>query len=99
MDAGYARSCWNRYRQLSGVWESARDIVPPTLPSSATGDTAGRVEVGMGIAGGAPGVSAVLESDGDLAVIVLANLDEPIAEAISRNVFKPLGRALQRLQD
>lgn len=62
-----------------------------------TSTPADRVGVGMGIAGGAPGVSAVLESDGDLAVIVLANLDEPIAEAIARSVFKPLGRALQRV--
>jgi CubicO group peptidase (beta-lactamase class C family) len=37
---------------------------------------------GMGIAGGAPGLNAALESDGarDITVVVLANLDPPIAE-------------------
>jgi len=44
-------------------------------------------------------VSAVLESDGDLAVIVLANLDEPIAGAIARCVVKPLKLVLQRLNE
>jgi hypothetical protein len=39
-----------------------------------------------GIAGGAPGVNALLESDGDTAVVVLANLDPPIAMALGKKL-------------
>jgi CubicO group peptidase (beta-lactamase class C family) len=62
----------------------------------AQSETSGkRATVGTGIAGGAPGVSAVLESDGDLAVIVLANMDMPVTEIIARALFRPLKRALK----
>jgi CubicO group peptidase (beta-lactamase class C family) len=53
-----------------------------------------RVMAGTGIAGGAPGVSADLEGDGELTVIVLSNYDPPIAEAVAQQLFKQLGRAL-----
>jgi CubicO group peptidase (beta-lactamase class C family) len=39
-----------------------------------------------GIAGGAPGVNALLESDGDTAAVVLANLDPPIAMALGKQL-------------
>jgi CubicO group peptidase (beta-lactamase class C family) len=48
----------------------------------------------VGIAGGAPGVSATLESDGELAVMVLSNYDAPITEDITRALYRPLRRAL-----
>jgi len=54
-----------------------------------------RASAGNGIAGGAPGVSAVLESSGDLAVIVLSNYDAPIAEQVARQLFRPLRKALE----
>ena len=36
----------------------------------------------MGVAGGGPGVNAVLESDPELTVIVLSNLDPPTAQRL-----------------
>ena len=41
-------------------------------------------ERGWGIAGGARGVNALLESDGQSAVVVLANMDPPIAMALGQ---------------
>ncbi len=58
-------------------------------------NAAGRAAHPMGIAGGGPGVSAVLESDGETALIVLANLDPPIAESLARQLWKPLKGVLQ----
>jgi D-alanyl-D-alanine carboxypeptidase len=59
------------------------------LGGDATG--AGRARGGLSIAGGAPGVNALLESDGEWTIVVLANLDPPAAEqlgtAISRNLI------------
>jgi len=37
----------------------------------------------IGIAGGAPGLNAVLLSDGERRIIVLANMDEPVAEQVA----------------
>ena len=54
----------------------------------------GRARAAAGIAGGAPGVSACLESDGDLAVIVLSNYDPPITEQVAQALSKPLARAM-----
>ncbi|UCF05979.1 MAG: beta-lactamase family protein [bacterium] len=68
-------------------------------PGSATETTAERASFGTAIAGGAPGVSAVLESDGDLAVITLSNYDPPITEAIARQLYRPLKRALSEVND
>jgi CubicO group peptidase (beta-lactamase class C family) len=48
----------------------------------------------LGIAGGGPGVSAVLESDGELVIVVLSNYDPPIAEAIVQRLRRPLKTAL-----
>lgn len=59
------------------------------------GKIRGAPPAGMGIAGGAPGINALLETaigDGyDL--VVLANLDPPVAEAVGRQVREWLGVA------
>lgn len=49
-----------------------------------------RVMGGYGIAGGAPGTSAVLDSDGVWTVIALANLDPPSGEAIGTAIMRAL---------
>ena len=46
----------------------------------------------MGIAGGAPGASAVVESDGIRTVIVLSNLDPPSGERLGVSLMEALGR-------
>ncbi len=40
-------------------------------------------------AGGAPGVNAVVVSDGDSTIVVLANIDPPVAEALGERVIQP----------
>jgi CubicO group peptidase (beta-lactamase class C family) len=45
---------------------------------------------GLGIAGGAPGLNAVIEANGDLVVIVLANLDPPTAEQLGTAIARQL---------
>ncbi len=57
--------------------------------------SAARAGVATAIAGGAPGVSAVLESDGTLTVVVLSNHDEPGAEAVARALRRPLARLVK----
>jgi D-alanyl-D-alanine carboxypeptidase len=47
---------------------------------------------GLGIAGGAPGLNAVVEADADLVVIVLANLDPPHAEQLGAGIARQLRR-------
>jgi D-alanyl-D-alanine carboxypeptidase len=49
-------------------------------------------EPGLGIAGGAPGTNAVLESRGDWVVIVVSNLDPPTAERIGIALANALAR-------
>lgn len=44
----------------------------------------------IGVAGGAPGVSAGLESDGRTVAIVLANLDPPVGDALARELYEVL---------
>ena len=44
----------------------------------------------IGVAGGGPGVSAGLESDGELTAIVLANVDPPIGDDLARQLFRAL---------
>jgi CubicO group peptidase (beta-lactamase class C family) len=63
--------------------------------TSESDKTKPRATAGSGIAGGAPGVSAVLESDADLAVVVLSNYDASITESIARQLFRPLRRVLR----
>lgn len=49
-----------------------------------------------GLAGGAPGVSAVIFFGGGRNVIVLSNYDEPVAEKVGRQVFNALPQLLKR---
>ena len=44
----------------------------------------------LGIAGGAPGINALLESDGVWTVIVLVNLDPPLAEDLGRAIVRAI---------
>jgi len=46
----------------------------------------------IGIAGGANGINAALESDGSWTVVVLANLDPPAAEQLARAVMAAVRR-------
>jgi CubicO group peptidase (beta-lactamase class C family) len=46
---------------------------------------------GVGVAGGAPGVNAVLEMAGDYTLVVMANLDPPAAQRLASEVREWLG--------
>jgi CubicO group peptidase (beta-lactamase class C family) len=52
----------------------------------------GRLMGGLGIAGGAPGINASLESDGTWTTVVLSNLDPPSATRQGIAIFKQLTR-------
>ena len=73
---------------------STRWVLGGPPPQEGNEVSEARNATGIGIAGGAPGVSAVLESGGRVTIVVLANQDEPGAEAISRRLRRPLTRAL-----
>ena len=47
-------------------------------------------EANMGIAGGAPGTNAVVEANGDWAVVILTNLDPPTGEQIGVGLIRAL---------
>jgi CubicO group peptidase (beta-lactamase class C family) len=64
------------------------------MPGSPEASDSSRVMGAIGIAGGGPGVSAVLESDGALVVIVLSNYDPPTAEGVGQQLFRALRTAL-----
>lgn len=59
----------------------------PPGPASGAGSFAG---IGTVLAGGAPGVNAFLGIDGPWTVIVLANLDPPIATALGETLARAL---------
>ena len=68
----------------------------PAPESGTAGDgPSERLEIGAALAGGAPGVSAVIEIEGPLVVIVLANLDTPIAEDIAEALMQDLRAVLK----
>ena len=46
---------------------------------------------GVGIAGGAPGINAMVESGGEWTVVVMANLDPPAASQVGQAIMKALG--------
>lgn len=46
---------------------------------------------GIGIGGGAPGINAAVETEGDWQIIVLANYSPPAAEEVAANVRKMVG--------
>jgi CubicO group peptidase (beta-lactamase class C family) len=52
----------------------------------------GRARAHYGIAGGSPGTSTVLESDGTWTVVVLANLDPQAGEDLGTALFRALAR-------
>lgn len=81
------------HRLLSPAWTAWYFDGPEPRPG-ADEPKAERVHGHLGIAGGAPGVNAVLESDGTVTLIVLSNYDPPIAESIMRKLWRPLTRAL-----
>ena len=45
-------------------------------------------QLGIGIAGGGPGVSATVEMDGEWTVIVLTNVDMPISSDVAAELRK-----------
>jgi CubicO group peptidase (beta-lactamase class C family) len=47
-------------------------------------------EKGIGIAGGAPGINAIAESNGDWTVVVLTNFDPPTGEQLGLAIMKAL---------
>lgn len=54
--------------------------------------TPGRSEGHVGVAGGAPGINAILESGAEWAVVVLANLDPPAAQQLGVALHRQLTR-------
>lgn len=58
-----------------------------------SGTLGGRPGGAISIAGGAPGVNAVLEMTGDYTLVVLANLDPPAARQVAARVGDWLGHA------
>ncbi len=51
-----------------------------------------RSDKGLGIAGGAPGTNAVVESNGDWTVVVLSNFDPPAGERLGLALMQALAR-------
>ena len=91
-----ARDLWRfdqAFRDFRLIPEpSARWMLGGPEPGDATVESEPRLTTPIGVAGGAPGVSAVMESDGEHTVIVLSNFDEPGAEAVG----SALRRALKK---
>jgi D-alanyl-D-alanine carboxypeptidase len=56
------------------------------------GGTGRRAAAPLGIAGGAPGCNADLESDGTWTVVVVGNLDPPNAVRVGKAIRQPLSR-------
>ncbi len=54
--------------------------------------TPGRSDGALGVAGGAPGLNAILESSRDWTVIVMANLDPPAAQQLGTAIHRQLSR-------
>jgi CubicO group peptidase (beta-lactamase class C family) len=84
------------HRLLPPGWTAWHFGAAPPEPGSAgeIGDEAPRDATGIGIAGGAPGVNAVLESGPDAVIVVLANSDPPVAEASGMRIVRALRAAL-----
>jgi CubicO group peptidase (beta-lactamase class C family) len=81
-----------RGSSAGGGYSTAHDLLR-LLDALRGGRIPGGGPSGMGIAGGAPGLNAVVEGDlpGGYDVIVLANLDPPAAERVARMVRGWLG--------
>lgn len=76
-----------RGSSAGGGYSTARDLLR-LLNALRKGKIPGGPSVGFAIAGGAPGLNAVVETDlpGGYDVIVLANLDPPSAERMGREI-------------
>lgn len=79
-----------------GGYSTAMDLLRftralPKILGQATYDKEFGPHPGMGFGGGAPGVNAMVEMEGDLAIIVLSNYDPPAAQAVAQNVRTALG--------
>ena len=68
---------------------------PVPDPEAAGETSAERLEVGAALAGGAPGVSALLHIEGPVVVVLLSNYDAPITETIGEAMMRPLLKALE----
>lgn len=66
-------------------------VASNALPDKAPGAPRG---IGMGIAGGGPGVNAALEMDGEWTIVVLTNLDPPAAGDAAR-LLRQLKKAVE----
>jgi len=83
-----------RGSSAGGGYATARDLLS-FLAAVRTGRIAGAPQPGLGVAGGAPGINAVLEGalPGGYDLVVLTNLDPPAAQAVGRRVREWLGAA------
>jgi hypothetical protein len=74
------------------AFESGKMAVPKSL-RSGTDAALSRVFDGFGIAGGAPGINATLDSKlgGSYTLIVMSNYDPPSAESVARQIRTWLG--------
>lgn len=60
------------------------------LPAEGAEPAAAPVNHPIGVAGGAPGVNAILEGDGHHTVVILSNLDPPTAEVLGLELSRRL---------
>lgn len=68
---------------------------PTPDPAKAGEGSTERLEVGAALAGGAPGVSALLHVEGPVVLVVLSNYDAPVTETIGKALMRPLTKALK----
>ncbi|GAC1657035.1 MAG: hypothetical protein NVS4B3_23270 [Gemmatimonadaceae bacterium] len=75
-----------------GGYSTAQDLMH-FLEAIRAGRITGAPPGGLGVAGGAPGINAIIDGElpGHYDVIVLANLDPPAAERVARMVREWLG--------
>lgn len=73
------------YSTARDLWNFARAVRERRIQGAPEG--------GLGVAGGGPGINAILESGlaGRYTLVVLANMDPPVAEEIGRRVRSWLG--------
>jgi CubicO group peptidase (beta-lactamase class C family) len=76
------------HKLLKPAWTKWYFGGPVPTANDAGSDTAIN-RTGGAFAGGAPGVNAVVSSDGTWTVVVLANIDPPMAEALGERVIRP----------
>jgi D-alanyl-D-alanine carboxypeptidase len=74
---------------LDAKWTAWMLGVDQVSPGRSDGD---RMDGGIGIAGGAPGVNAVLDSSLTWTVVVVGNLDPPVAERLGVAIHRQLTR-------